>query len=107
MKAREHDIHLERNGGSREKYRSREDVFFLSAESVAAAVVMISGASGVRKCGHRECRIERENALTDNIEGKSSNADNRVPSSSACPTLLVQQRCHFYFYSNTLPHSPA
>lgn len=56
---------------------------FLSAESVEATVVMISGASGVQECGHRECRIERENALTDNIGGKSSNTDNRVPSSSA------------------------
>lgn len=80
--------------------------FFLSAESVEAAVVMISGASGVEESGYRECGIERENALTDNIGGKSSNTDNRVPSSSSRPALLVQQRCHFCSFSNTSPHSP-
>lgn len=106
MREREQDIWLERNGGWRAKYWSWEDVI-LSAESVEAAVVMISGASGVRESDHRECRIERENALTDNIRGKSSNTDNRVPSSSACPALLVQQCCHFGFFSNTIPHPSA
>lgn len=48
MREREQDIWLVRNGGWRAKYRSREDVI-LSAESVEAAVVMISGASGVRE----------------------------------------------------------
>lgn len=78
---------------------------FLSAESVEAAVVLISGASGVRESGHRKCRIERENALTDNIGGKSSNTDNRVPSTTSPASLsflLFLKHTSSFFNLNTV-----